>query len=207
LTISLISSFSVTATNRPGWALHADGETIENPWSGEERFKNFTVVTDSGPIIHLSQIGTDFAWKIFPKVYVPDIVHLEVTKYSLPGSNIFKDKRFKINTSNKNILEKAKKLHRNYEMGKNDSIILTHAKSLNADFLLTDDLELRELPSKEKIKPVGSVGILYRSFIEGHCDIKQLFKHLDSLFSKSSLYITKDLIQLVKNSALDYHKK
>ena len=168
---------------------------------------NYIIVIDSGPIIHISQIDTDFVWKIFPKVYVPDIVHMEVTKFSLPGSDIFKDKRFKINTSNKNILEKAKKLHKKYEMGKNDSIILAHAKSLKADFLLTDDLELRKVSSNEKIKPVGSVGILYKSFIEGNCDLKQLFKHLDSLFSKSSLYITKDLIQLVKNSALDYNKK
>jgi predicted nucleic acid-binding protein len=168
---------------------------------------NEIIVTDSGPIIHLSQINTEFAWKIFTKIYVPNIVHLEVTKFSLPGSNIFKDKRFKINTSNKNILEKAKKLHKKHEIGKNDSIILAHAKSLEADLLLTDDLELRELASSEKIKPVGSVGILYRSFIEGYCDLKQLFKHLDSLFSKSSLYITKDLIQNVKNSALDYNKK
>ena len=168
---------------------------------------NNIIVTDSGPIIHLSQIGTDFAWKIFPKVYVPDIVHLEVTKFSLPGSNIFKDKRFKIKTTNKNILENAKKLHKKYEMGKNDSIILAHTKSFKADLLLTDDLELRELALKENIKPVGSVGILYRSFIEDYCDIKQLFKHLDSFFSKSSLYITKDLIQNVKNSALDYNKK
>ena len=168
---------------------------------------NNIIVTDSGPIIHLSQIDTNFAWKIFPKVYVPDIVHMEVTKFSLPGSDIFKEKRFKINTGNKIILEKAKKLHKKYEMGKYDSIILAHAKSLKADVLLTDDLELRELAFTEKIKPVGSVGILYRSFIEGHCDLKQLFKHLDSLFSESSLYITKDLIQIVKNSALDYNKK
>jgi predicted nucleic acid-binding protein len=168
---------------------------------------NNIIVTDSGPIIHLSQINTDFAWKIFSKINVPDIVHLEITKFSLPGSNIFKDRRFKINTSNKIILEKAKNLHKKYKMGKNDSIIFAHAKSLKANLLLTDDLELRELASKAKIKPVGSVGILYRSFIEGYCDIKQLFKHLDSLFTKSSLYITKDLIQNVKNSALDYNKK
>ena len=92
-------------------------------------------------------------------------------------------------------------------MGKNDSIILAQAKSLKANLLLTDDLEVREVASKEKIKPVGSVGILYRSFIEGFCDLKQLFKYLDSLFYKSSLYITKDLIQIVKNSALDHNKK
>ena len=168
---------------------------------------NNIVVTDSGPIIHLSQIDADFAWNIFPKVYVPDIVKKEVTKFALPGLNTFTDKRFNINISNKNILEKAKKLHKKYNMGKNDSIILAHAKSLKADLLLTDDLELRELASTEKIKPVGSVGILYRSFTKGQCNIKQLFKYLDSLFSKSSLYITKDLIQLVKNSALDYNKK
>ena len=165
------------------------------------------IVTDSGPIIHLSQIGSVFAWKIFPKIYVPDIVHMEVTKFSLAGSNIFKDKRFKIITSNKDVLKKAKKLHMKYEMGKNDSIILAHAKSLKANLLITDDLEVRELASKEKIKPVGSVGILYRSYIEGYCDLKQLLKHLDLLFSKSSLYITKDIIQIVKNSALDYNKK
>ena len=168
---------------------------------------NYIVVTDSGPIIHLSQINADFAWKIFPKVYVPDIVKIEVTKFSLPGSNIFKDKRFKISISTKNILDNAKKFHKKYKMGKNDSIILAQAKSFKADLLLTDDLEVRNLASEEKIKPLGSVGILYRSYIEGCCDLKQLFNHLDSLFSKSSLYITKDLIQIVKNSALDYKKK
>ena len=109
---------------------------------------NEIIVTDSGPIIHLSQIDTDFAWKIFPKVYVPDIVQMEVTKFSLPGSNIFKDKRFKINTSNKNIQDIAKKFHKKYKMSKNDSIILAHAKSIKADLLLLTDEYTDETASR-----------------------------------------------------------
>lgn len=165
------------------------------------------VITDSGPLIHISEVDAEFAWKIFPKVLVPDIVKQEVTFSSLPGYNIIKDKRFKINRTSKKIIVKADKFIKKYNLTKNDGLILSHTKFIKANILLTDDLELREFAKLEKIKPVGTVGILLRSFNIGICDRERLFKILDQLILKSSLYITEDLIEIVKRSAVDFDEK
>ncbi len=162
------------------------------------------VITDSGPLIHISEVNAEFAWKIFPKVLVPDIVKGEVTISRLPGFEVIKNKRFKVNRTNKKISVMSKKLIKKYNLTLNDGLVLSHAKFVKANIFLTDDLELREFSKLEKIKPVGTIGILLRSFKLGYCDRKRLFKILDQLILKSSLYITEDLIEIVKRSAAEF---
>jgi len=159
------------------------------------------IVTDSGPIIHLTEVDADFAWNVFPKVLAPDIVKKELAVGRLPGSDVLKAKRFKVIRTTRKTNALAKNLFLQYKMGLNDSIILSHAIERKATLLLTDDLQIRVLCKSNNITPVGSIGILYLSFREGYCDIAQLFNCLDQLFSKSSLYITKDIIKKVKREA------
>ena len=98
----------------------------------------------------------------------------------------------------------SEKLIKTYNLTKNDGLVLSHAKSIKANILLTDDLELREFAKFEKIKTVGSIGILLRSFKIGLCDRDRLFEVLDQLLYKSSLYITEDIIEIVKRSAVEF---
>jgi len=78
---------------------------------------------------------------------------------------------------------------------------------MNADMILTDDLDLREISKKVNILPIGTIGILLRAFRKGFCNMKQLYSILDRLYKESSLYITDDLIVLVKYKARDFSKE
>ena len=163
--------------------------------------QNKVIITDSGPVIHLSEVGANFAWQVFPNVLVPDIVQKEISIEQLPGTETLEDKRFEVDVKNKEIIALSKKLFKKHDMGKNDSLVLAHAIYHKSDLLLTDDLQMREFAKQEEITPVGSIGILYFAFRKRLCDKKQLFINLDLLFSKSSLYITRDIIERVKREA------
>lgn len=157
--------------------------------------------TDTGPLIHLEEINAEKVWNIFPSVYIPDVVIAEIKFKPAKGNKTIKDKRFKITNTNKKIIVTAKRLFDGYEIGKNDSLVLAHSIINGSDALLTDDLELRSIAKLENMKPVGTVGILYLAFLDGIITYEDLFKYLDLLVTDSSLFITRDIIENIKNAA------
>ena len=94
-----------------------------------------------------------------------------------------------------------------YQMTLNDSLVLSTAIQRKANLILTDDLDLREISKRVNILPVGTVGILLRAFRKGFCNMEQLYSILDQLYKESSLYITDDLIVMVKYKARDFSKR
>ena len=88
----------------------------------------------------------------------------------------------------------SKKLIKKYNLTLNDGLVLSHAKFVKANIFLTDDLELREFSKLEKIKPVGTIGILLRSFKLGYCDRKRLFKILDQLILKLNPLFVNEIV-------------
>jgi len=165
------------------------------------------VVTDSGPIIHLAEVGAQFVWGVFSEVWLPAVVEEEVTRYRRPGFDTIDDKRFKRESNRKGVLRVAGILKVSHSLGMNDAEVLAQAIISKADILLTDDLELRETSKREGITPVGTIGILLRAFRERLCGKEQLFEILDRICRDSSLYITKDIIQTVKRAAAKAYRK
>ena len=167
---------------------------------------NEIVISDSGPLIHISEIKAEFVWGIFRSVIIPEIVKIEVSKNNRPGAKIITEKRFKINRMNDEIYQFALNLFNEQKVGKNDSIVLATAIHLKANLLLTDDLDLRELSKKIGITPVGTLGILLRAFRENKCNLEELFQILEKISFESSLYVTEDLLELVKIAAKEFNK-
>ena len=167
---------------------------------------NRIVLSDSGPLIHLSEAGAEFAWGIFPKVWVPEVVNSEVSAVRKAGFNILTGERFDIYMTTEKVRESAEDLVKEHTMGTNDALVLASAILIKADLLLTDDLELREFSRSKGIAPVGSIGILLRAFKEDKCDLRKLLDMLDRLYSESSLYITFDLVEKVKTAAIEFQK-
>ncbi len=167
---------------------------------------NDVIISDSGPIIHLDEVEANFAWNIFSKVHIPECVKDEVTVTDKPGSKTIYGNIFSICSMNKENRELSENLMKEYQMTQNDSLVLSMAILMHADMILTDDLDLREISKKVDILPVGTIGILLRAFRKGFCSIKQLYSILDRLYKESSLYITDDLIVMVKYRARDFSK-
>ncbi len=122
-----------------------------------------TVVSDSGPLIHLSQIGRLYLLKeFFGEVLIPPAVYREVVieGRGRPGSREVKeaqwirvveirDKRLK------NILQLV------LDEGESEAIVL--ALETNANLVLLDDREARIQAKKLRLHVAGTLGILLRA--------------------------------------------
>jgi predicted nucleic acid-binding protein len=162
---------------------------------------NKIVLSDSGPIIHLAELDAEQTWELFNAVWVPDVIIGEVTLKKLPGSDTVSNQRFKENITTNCLKKLASQLISKHIMGENDGLVLAHAVILKADLLLTDDLELRNAAIKEAIRPVGTMGLLLRAYREDLFTFYKLMSILNAIMETSSLYITMDIIDLIKNQA------
>lgn len=162
------------------------------------------VVTDSGPIIHLDETCARWVWNIFPEVIVPYVVGIEVTRGRTGHSTTIDHERFTKAEQSHALCTMSEKLSERHGLSVNDACVLATGIELHAGILLTDDLELRVAAHSENIIPVGTVGMLLRSFRDRHCSLEVLFEKLDLLFEESTLYITRELIDEVKVAAEEY---
>ncbi len=139
-------------------------------------------VADSGPIIHLREIGAEKALSVF-SVVVPPAVAQEVKGAALHAT---------IDSNFDNNLVQI--LQNEFNLGLAESQCIALAKARNIQLLLTDDLEARTTAKNLGLEPHGTVGILLRAYHVGIFSKKQSIGFVQWLKSDSTLYITTDLI-------------
>ncbi len=152
-------------------------------------------VSNTGPIIHLTEINLLEAFNVFSQTLIPEEVEKElgISKTAIPKKikvlkilPEFKD-RIKILSNQENI-----------DLGEAFAIVLTMQEK--ADYFLADDLDARSVAIKYNIEVHGTVGIILRAFREKIIDKKTAIEKINELYHKSSLFITKDLVNEVINS-------
>jgi len=151
-------------------------------------------VSDTGPIVHLFEVGQLKALRIVRRLLVPpevgrelrrgrcavELGHLDwVQERSLPGR----------------AMDRAAGIARRWglELGEAETIALS--LELGVRLIFTDDLEARAAAKGYGLEPHGSVGILLRAFREDILATEEVIGALGGLHSKSSLYITSDLVK------------
>ncbi len=138
---------------------------------------------------------------IFSEVIIPKEVEKELKKSKIllfkkirtlklfPGS---KDK-VKILTNQENL-----------DLGEAFAIIL--AMQEKANFFLTDDLDAGIVAIKYNLQVHGTIGIILRAFRERIIDKKTAIEKINELYAKSSLFITKDLVDNVVRAVEEFKK-
>jgi hypothetical protein len=119
------------------------------------------VVTDSGPIIHLSMVKQlDLLPRFYGEVVVPRVVYQEVVDggAGLPGSAELREAAWaRVHDSRgDDLVEKI--LTASLDPG--ESAALSLAVHLKADWLLVDDLQARHAARKLNLQHIGTLGIL-----------------------------------------------
>jgi len=158
-------------------------------------------VSDTGPIIHLSEISLSKAFDIFSIVAIPEEVGKE-----LKNSKVVIFKKIKILRLSPDFKDKVKILtnQENLDLGEAFAIVL--AMQEKTDYFLTDDLDARNIAIKYNLEVHGTVGIILRAFREKIIDKKTAVEKVNELYTKSSLFITKDLIDNVLRAIEEFKR-
>lgn len=151
-------------------------------------------VSNSGPILHIREIDSLKVFKIFKAVYIPEEVYDEVSKNKPTKDAVKKLKNMEVLTLNSKYKDMAKMFSEEFylDLGETEAIALAMQEKIN--LFVTDDLEARTIAKKYDIEVHGSVGILLRAFKEKVLTKQEAIKKVHALYEKSSLFITKDLI-------------
>src|SRR3989344_8285551 len=116
-------------------------------------------VSNTGPIIHLTEINFTKAFNIFNSITTTPEVLSELIKNetTLP-------KKIKIINIKAEWKDKVKVLTNQYNLGLGEASALTLAMQEKTDYFLTDDLEARAIAGKYNIETHGTIGIILRAF-------------------------------------------
>ena len=148
------------------------------------------VVSNTGPILHLTEIDFINVFNTFSHIFIPEEVANELRK-----NKVIIPKKIKVITIKSEFKDIVKILtnQHNLDLGEAQAISLTMQEK--SDYFLTDDLDAREVAKSYNLEVHGTIGIILRAFREKIIDKKTAIEKINDSHTKSSLFITKDLIE------------
>lgn len=158
-------------------------------------------VSNTGPIIHLTEIDLLKVLDIFSSIMIPEEVASELkrNKIQIP-SRVKITKLISTNKDTVKLLTNQKDL----DSGEAEAIALSIQEK--PCIFLTDDLEARVVAKELGIETHGTVGIILRAFKNKLIEKNTAIEKIRSLHSLSSLFITRDLIEKVISSINEFSK-
>ena len=153
--------------------------------------KQLKVVSNSSPLINLAIIDQfHLLESLFSTIYVPDAVWREcvIDGKGKLGAEIIEESGFikQMQPTNINLI---KLLMRELDEGESESIAL--AIEIQADLILLDEQDARNIADIYGLKMTGVIGILIRAKREGY--ISSVRKYIDILQTKAGFRVSKEL--------------
>jgi predicted nucleic acid-binding protein len=153
---------------------------------------NETAVADTGPLLHLAEIGQESQLTMFGLVTISDQVKVELKRRgvfdriaAIPGDHLM------VESVTQSELDAQRVALSRFKVHQADLSVAALAARLTPEVVLTDDLELRRGLEARGHSVVGSVGVLVRAFEAGRLAKAELQAYLDQLFDGSTLYLSK----------------
>lgn len=146
-------------------------------------------IADTGPLLHLHEIGCLAVLTIFESLLVPDRVAAELEIQGI-GFPVLEKSGIASKTIGVEPTEIESLRFSAPDLQEADLAVLFVAEARRPARIptLTDDLALRSrLESRGHIVS-GSFGMLVRAYAEGHFDRRDLVQHVDRLLNQSSLH-------------------
>ena len=156
------------------------------------------VVSNTGPLIHLAQIDKLEILRLFHEILVSEEVYLEAIKEGKSGGEKIKNvNNVIVKKLNENGKDLAKRLQVRYRLDLGEATSLAIARQEGVRLFVTDDLEAREVGKFLGFEVHGTLGIILRAFRENMLSKENVIEVLRDLKSKSTIYITEDLIAYI----------
>ncbi|VVB94439.1 Uncharacterised protein [uncultured archaeon] len=150
-----------------------------------------TAVSNTGPIIHLSEVDCFHCLRIVDNLLIPSSVESEIRSKNAPGKNELRNAGW-ITTKELDGIqkEKADKISKDFGIELADAEAIMLAKTNNIKLLFTDDKSAREIAEYYGLEVHGSAGIIARAYRSKILSYEEVRKALERLHKDSSLYIT-----------------
>jgi predicted nucleic acid-binding protein len=149
-------------------------------------------ITDSGPPLHLNEIGYIQFLKIFDTLLVSTQVKEELQDLCI-WHYLTKEKA--VHLQEETIIDdeitKEQDRWKNFTLHRADLSVLVLVQRKAGTLALTDDLALRRAIESLGRVFVGSLGIVIRGYREKRLSKDELHKCVDLLFNDSSLYLSR----------------
>ncbi|MBI5443453.1 MAG: hypothetical protein HY900_19850 [Deltaproteobacteria bacterium] len=146
-------------------------------------------ISDTGPVLHLWEIGRAHVLDVFERVLLPSLVAEELSRYGVePGAQALKAT---LEVASVGEEERRQVLAEpgGFALHAADAEVLVLARRTEFRFpALTDDLALRRRLEAEGAEVSGSFGVLIRAYKKGLLERMELKSAVEALFSASTLH-------------------
>jgi predicted nucleic acid-binding protein len=147
-------------------------------------------ITDTGPVLHLYEIGRWESLRIFDRLIMPDLVVEELHACGVALSRL-KEMGMQIITTvveRKEWTSVLSEFHQPLIQPADAQVFVLARASQFQKTVLTDDLALRRHLEGKGTTVVGSVGVLVRAYKRGKLKRDELESAVDALFHASTLH-------------------
>jgi predicted nucleic acid-binding protein len=169
--------------------------------------ENLHAVFDSGPLIHLSELGMLSLLNIFNMKFTTDVVSLEVKRHVSPNDLKYLTQWLDVSVHNEKIESGTlRALAKIYSLDSGELSALALCDSLKhkvETVFFSDDSAARMASAGLGINSVGTIGIIIKSATLNIIEKTRALELLDSIHVVSSLYIKRELL----NSIMDKLRK
>lgn len=158
------------------------------------------VVCDTGPVLHLREAGVLDVLAKTGEVLIPPAVNNELTT-RIPNWTSARPGWLRIGAMTAEDTRQARRSHAIGELGAGEAEAIALARSVRADWLLTDDAGARVVASLFGLEVHGSLGIVLWGAASRHLRRDEAFTALEAL-TRSSLWISPRIVDEARQ-ALD----
>jgi len=149
-------------------------------------------ISDTGPILHLNEIGKLESLNIFERLYVTGLVANELSSYDIDLLSLdLKTQISLVDINDENRFHEITKLI-SMPIHPADTEVFILAREKNYSIpILTDDLTLRRQFEQQGALVIGTMGILVKAYHNGLMNREDLEGAIDLLFEESTLFISR----------------
>lgn len=155
------------------------------------------IVSDTGPLLHLSEAGAVHLLALTGEVLIPAFVAVE---YEANAQGWQPPQWVKIVDLEKLTLQKVNKWIKENRIDAGESHAIGLVLQEQAQWFVTDDAKARQFAESLGIEVHGSIGILLWNIVEGNISDEGLaYQLLDNLYN-SSLWMSERVLQQAKKA-------
>lgn len=153
-------------------------------------------LADTGPILHLHEIGRLQMLRVFDSLLMPDLVADEIRAYGLEPTRLgVAGQAVTIESIAEQVWKPLVAVSRRPMIHPADAQVfaLAHLRQF-AIPVLTDDLGLRRRLEEQRATVVGSVGVLVRAYSKGWLERVELENAIEALLTQSTLHASRAFV-------------